>query len=63
MDHSRPNEQPECITVPNDLPIYSDEDENDFEEFLDNSYSPVSDMSLTFLQETRDRLQSVTKNI
>lgn len=52
------------ITVPNDLPVYSDisdEDKIFFQKFYDNPYSPVGDISLIFLQETIGRLQSLNE--
>ena len=62
-DHCRPYKDPVFVSVTNDLySDISDENENDFEEFLDNPYSPVSEISLTSLQETMDHLQSGNEN-
>lgn len=62
-DHCSPYEEPVFVTVTNDLySDISDENDNDFEEFFDNPYSPVSKISLTSLEETMDRLQSGNEN-
>lgn len=44
------------------IQTFSDEDENDFQKFVDDIYSPVSDISLTYLHETMERLQSGKEN-
>lgn len=63
-DHCRLYEDPVFVTVTNDIySDISDENENDFKKFLDNPFSPVSDISLMSLQENMDRLQSGSKII